>query len=88
MAKHDIWKDPRVKDALKEGRTPDDIAVLGCPKCGRLGYYNQGSHFSCLSCKRTWYCCSEGEEPPDDRPYMYLDDVMTLDDTVSVEEGP
>ena len=78
----DIWKDPRVKAALKSGRSSDDIAVLDCPKCGQSGYYNQGSHFTCLKCDKTWYCCSEGEEPPDDRPYMWLGDVRTLADTV------
>lgn len=82
----DIWKDPRVKDALKDGRTPDDIAVLSCPKCGAFGYYNQGSHFTCRYCKRTWYCCSEGEEPPPDRDYLVLDGHTTLSDTVETNE--
>jgi len=81
----DIWKDPRVKDALKS-RPADDIAVLACPTCGRFGYYNQGSHFTCLHCDQTWYCCSEGEEPPEDRAYLYLDDVRTLADTVDAGE--
>lgn len=77
----DIWKDTNVVAALKE-RSADDIAVLSCPKCGRWGYYNQGSHFWCQFCKQGWYCCSEGEEPPVDRPYMYLDEFTTLADTV------
>jgi hypothetical protein len=76
----DIWKDPRIVAALKE-RSPDDIAVLPCPRCGRLGYYNQGSHFTCLKCNRTWYCCSEDEGPPlDGRPWMSVEDARTLED--------
>jgi hypothetical protein len=84
----DIWKQPAVKAALKEGRQPDDIAVLNCPKCGRLGYYNQGSIFFCRYCNKGWYCCSEGETPPSDRPYMFLDDVVSLADTVVVDDAP
>jgi len=78
---NDIWKDPRVKEALKS-RGAEDIAVLACPRCGELGYYNQGSHFTCRFCKQTWSCCTEDEEPPADRPYLYLDDVRTLADTL------
>ena len=74
----DIWKDPNVKAALKS-RPPDDIAILSCPTCGADGYYNQGSHFTCRFCKRTWYVCSEDEEPPDDRAYMYGDMRMLAD---------
>jgi hypothetical protein len=85
----DIWKDPGVKQALKSGRQPDDIAVLSCPKCGRWGYYNQGSSFWCRFCKQGWYCCSEDEEPPMDRQYMYLDGFTTLADTTEcTDEGP
>ena len=39
MAKYtetDIWKDPRVVDALKDGRSADDIMILDCPKCGAV----------------------------------------------------
>ena len=80
---HDIWKDPNVKAALKQGRLADDIAVLACPRCGEYGYYNEGSHFSCRFCNMTWYCCSEGEDPPDDRLYIFLDGTITLADTVT-----
>lgn len=84
----DIWKSPDVKAALKEGRPPEDIAVLSCPKCGRWGYYNQGSHFYCRFCKRSWYCCSEGEEPPGDRPWLRLDEYTTLADTLETPDVP
>lgn len=80
----DIWKDPNVKAALKEGRPAEDIAVLSCPKCGQWGYYNQGSSFWCRHCKQGWYCCSEGEEPPPDRQSLYLDGFTSLADTVTV----
>lgn len=43
----DIWKDPNVKAALKEGRSADDIYVISCPKCNLFSYYNEGSSFTC-----------------------------------------
>jgi hypothetical protein len=57
MAKpiNDIWKDPQVQEALKDGRSADDIAVIDCPKCGKWGYYNEGSHFTCRFCKNTFF---------------------------------
>lgn len=81
---NDIWKDPSVKAALKDGRLPNDIAVLSCPKCSRWGYYNQGSHFWCRFCKEGWHCLAEGEEPPPYGQYMYLDGFTSLDDTLTV----
>jgi len=85
--KNKIWKDPMVKEALAEGRSADDIAVLRCPECNQWGYYNQGSHFSCCPCKKRWYVCSEDEEPPDDgRPYLMLDGYTSLADTVGEDE--
>lgn len=82
----DIWKDPMVKVALKDGRSADDIAVLDCPKCGTTGYYNQGSHFSCRKCRRVFYCCSEDEVAPvDGRAFVRLDDFRTLADTVQYD---
>jgi hypothetical protein len=81
---NDIWKDPHVKAALKDGRAPEDIAVLPCPSCGRYGYYNQGSHFTCRFCRDTWLCLSEGAEPPaDGRPWLRLDAEATLADTTT-----
>src|SRR5208282_5664126 len=80
---NDIWKDPNVQLALKDGRAPNDVAVLFCPKCGKCGYYNQGSHFYCRFCKQEYYCISEGEEPPTGFPWLRLDDHTTLDDTVT-----
>lgn len=81
---NDIWKDPEVKAALKEGRSADDIAVLSCPKCSRWGYYNQGSRFHCRFCRQGFACLSEGELPPvDATPYLYLDGFTTLADTVT-----
>ena len=84
----DIWKDPQVKEALKSGRSADDIAVLSCPQCGEWGYYNEGSHFSCRFCDRNWYCLSEGEEPRPGVPHIYLESEghTSLADTVTVTE--
>lgn len=81
---NDIWKDPNVKAALKDGRAAEDIAVLSCPKCSRWGYYNQGSHFWCRFCEEGWHCCTEGEEPPSDRQCLFLDGFTSLADTVTV----
>lgn len=69
----DIWKDSMVKAALKDGRSADDIAVLSCPKCGAWGYWNEGSHFSCRLCKKTWHVTTE-----------MADDHIKLSDTVTV----
>jgi hypothetical protein len=70
---NDIWKDPMVQESLKDGRTPDDIRVMDCPKCGKYGYWNEGSHFSCRFCNKTWIVSSEK-----------ADDSITLADTVTV----
>jgi rubrerythrin len=84
----DIWNDPNVNDALKEGRPSSDIAVLRCPQCGTLGYYNEGSHFSCRRCGTGFECLSEDEEPPlDGSPYIYLDGVMQLEDLGNLEDS-
>lgn len=66
----DIWKDPSVKEALKEGRLACDICVLRCRVCDELGYYNEGTSFSCRFCDTTFLI---GED----------DDVIRLDDTVT-----
>ena len=86
--KLNIWQDPSVKAALKDGRLADDIAVLQCPKCHQWGYYNQGSHFYCRACKEGWYVCSENEEPPSDRQYLVLDGFTSLADTVPCGDEP
>ena len=82
---NDIWKDPAVKERLKEGRSADDIMVLRCPTCDRLGYYNQGSSFTCRFCDVQFYCCSEDGPAPEGRAYLRLDesDCITLADTVT-----
>jgi hypothetical protein len=79
----DIWKDPQVTSALKEGRPADDIMVLPCPLCGEWGYYNQGSHFSCRLCDKTWSVLSEDEEPTGGVPHIYAIDVTSLTDTIT-----
>lgn len=81
---NDIWKDQNVQQALKDGRAPDDIAVLSCPWCARLGYYNQGSMFRCRFCCHTWKCLTEDELPPPFGQYLYLDGFTSLADTVTV----
>jgi len=83
----DIWKDPSVKAALKEGRPADDIMVLACRKCGQWGYYNQGSHFYCRHCKIGYAVLSEGEEPGDTEPIVYASEAITLADTVQQYDG-
>jgi len=80
------WADPGVKKALRDGRDPHDIALLICPKCGVLGYYNEGSHFYCRMCDEGWAVLSEGEDPAEyeGRQTMVVDGVTTLAD---FEEG-
>lgn len=76
------WADPGVKRALKEGRDPSDIALLSCPMCGVLGYYNQGSHFSCRMCNEAWAVLADGEDPVEyeGRQTMCADEVISLAD--------
>lgn len=81
-----IWKSRAVVEALKS-RPADDIWVMDCPCCGTTSYYNQGSHFTCRHCGRTFYCLSEGEES-DGRPTVNCDDARTLADTVDYPDVP
>lgn len=80
----DIWKDPRVKERLKDGVHTWDIAVCRCPECDELGYYNEGSTFSCRFCDLTFYVTSdeEGGHREGVRT-VSADDVIRLDDTVT-----
>lgn len=71
----DIWKDPMVQEALKDGRSADDIQVIACPKCGEWSYWNEGSHFSCRFCNQTWYVYG-----PDNDHF----ENVSLSDTVTV----
>ena len=79
----DIWKDPYVKERLKEGRPAWDIAVLRCPECNQFGYYNEGSTFSCRFCDLTFYVVSEGEDREVGVRTVSSDEVIRLDDTVT-----
>ena len=68
----DIWKDPKVKEALKDGRDASDIWCIRCPRCDQLGYYNEGSSFSCRFGCGTWRVDDEMSQ-----------DAITLTDTVT-----
>jgi len=81
---NDIWKDENVKAALKDGRSADDIAILDCPKCGRYGYYNQGSGFYCRFCRVSFMVLSEDERAPRGVPSVRSDEAVTLADTLTV----
>jgi hypothetical protein len=61
---NDIWKDPMVCEALKDGRSVNDIMVIACPECNRYGYYNEGSHFSCRFCNETFHVTDSDEFEP------------------------
>lgn len=76
------WADPDVKRALRDGRDPSDIALLICPKCGILGYYNEGSHFCCRMCNETWAVLADGEDPVEYEGWqtMCADEVISLAD--------
>lgn len=71
---NDIWKDPNVSEALKDGRSADDIMVIRCPECNRLGYYNQGQVFSCRFGCGSWYC---------NELFLERNEPVTLADTVT-----
>jgi hypothetical protein len=79
----DIWKDPAVKEALKSGRPASDIACLPCPECNQLGYYNEGSSFSCRFCDLTFYVVGDGDTVDIDTRWVSTEDVCQLDDTVT-----
>jgi hypothetical protein len=77
----DVWLDPRVKDALAQGRAADDICIMECPSCQQLGYYNQGSHFTCLECNVTFNCVSEHNSEDDVAgPLVYIENAHFLGD--------
>lgn len=83
----DIWKDPYVREALKE-RQAWDIAVLRCPECHQLGYYNEGRSFSCRFCDLSFLVVSPEEVDPEDQSREHIatvstEDVIQLDDTVT-----
>lgn len=85
---HDIWKNPDVKAALKEGRFADDIWILECSKCNEWMYYNQGSHFYCRKCKRGYDVLSEDEEAPSHGWWIRASEAITLADTVTCQDEP
>lgn len=78
----DIWKDSDVKAALKEGRTPEDIMVLECPRCGAWSYYNQGSGFFCKRCKKDYFVTGENESARG--PSIPASEAITLADTITI----
>jgi hypothetical protein len=84
----DITKNPGVVRALREGRNPDDIAILSCGACGELGYYNQGSSFSCAYCKRGFRVVTQDEADDDDygaTGTMVIDECHSLQDILDAE---
>jgi len=87
---NEIWNDPMVKEALSDGRQPWDIALLPCPVCGKLSYYNEGSHFSCRFCDKSFYVVSdEAPGPIEVRNKVYIENLVRLDDAVDdAEVGP
>lgn len=84
----DVWRDPRVKEALDEGRLASDISILDCPRCSLRGYWNEGSHFYCRRCDETFVVCSEDEEAPEGCIVARTTDVVSLADTVCEDDGP
>lgn len=73
------WDDPNVKQALKEGRGPGDIAVLCCERCANFSYYNQGSHFTCGVC---------GKSVSGRNLDALAEEIMTLADVEGDDEYP
>jgi hypothetical protein len=46
---YDPRDDPNVQEALK-GRTPEEVSLACCRKCGSYSHYNDGPHFTCHWC--------------------------------------
>ena len=40
-----------IREAMRDGRGPDDICIVFCDRCNSVVYYNQGSHCSCEWCE-------------------------------------
>lgn len=59
----DILNDPRVRSALEDGLSENEIKILDCPQCGYFGYFNQGNYFVCRFCDKTFDVLSEGKSP-------------------------
>jgi hypothetical protein len=50
MAKlHDPHDDPNVQLALKE-RSPEEVSLACCRKCGQYSHFDGGFHFTCHWC--------------------------------------
>jgi hypothetical protein len=47
---HGWHESPLIRAAVRDGRQPDDIAVVACDRCGSISYCNQGSHCACEWC--------------------------------------
>ena len=78
-----IWHDRDIREALKE-RDAEEISVLQCPACRRFCYYNDGSHFHCPSCRKSWSIGTEDECIT--HPGMInVDDAISLADLVGME---
>jgi hypothetical protein len=46
------WQDsPLIREALRDGRQPDDICFVFCDRCDSVTYYDQGSHCTCEWCE-------------------------------------
>jgi hypothetical protein len=82
-----IWDDENVKQALADGRLPNDIACLNCALCGEISYYNQGSSFSCPHCESSFRVVSSEDATADykSRHTLVLDTILTLEDVSAAE---
>jgi hypothetical protein len=47
---YDPHDDPNVREALKKGRTPEDVSLACCRKCGYYSHFDGGYHFTCHWC--------------------------------------
>jgi hypothetical protein len=84
--KPSVWDDPDIKAALAEGREPGDIAVLNCPDCGRIGYYNEGSHFYCRHCDKGFRVLVQEEMHELDDPDCNRSAVIVLEETLTLQD--
>jgi hypothetical protein len=80
-----VHDDPNVLAAFRNGRDAEDISVLNCPSCGTISYYNDGSHFTCRACGKSFRVLAEDEENDSGDDVIRLDCRLSMDDVFAAE---
>jgi hypothetical protein len=67
--------DVSVNDAFRDGRGPDEIMIVDCPRCGWQTYYNEGSHWTCRNPQCN--CAMDGDQA--------VEECRSIDDCITEE---